>query len=91
MDIRAGASRDGAGDGLCKLLQLRWDRALVEFGRVAVLGIPAKTRNVTAIGKTKTHHCTSHSRVALLAMSELVPFPDRALPVFEPVFECAPS
>ena len=37
VDIRAGVSRDGAGDELCILLQLRWDRALVEFGRVAVL------------------------------------------------------
>ena len=87
VDIRAGVSRDGAGDELCISLQLRWDRALVEFGRVAVLEIPAKTRNVTAIGKTKTRHCnahhTSHARVVLLAMSELVPVADRALPVFK--------
>ena len=56
VDIRAGVSRDGAGDELCISLQLRWDRALVEFGRVAVLEIPAKTRNVTAIGKTLHTH-----------------------------------
>ena len=87
MDIRAGASRDGAGDRLCVLPQLRWDRALVECGRVAVLGIPTKNRNVTAIGKTKTRHCTVHhtsnSRVVLPAMSELIPFPYRVLPVFK--------